>query len=112
MITTPSAISQRKLKVTGIVQGVGFRPFVYRLARDHRLSGWVCNTSTGVEIQVEGAAPAVDSFVRRLSADAPSLARIDAILQLDAEPWSQEGFRILASQSQAATEALIPADVS
>ncbi|MHB8070263.1 MAG: carbamoyltransferase HypF [Desulfobaccales bacterium] len=98
--------------MTGIVQGVGFRPFVYRLARDHHLAGWVCNTSSGVEIQVEGAAYAVDSFVRKLSANAPSLARIDAILQLEAEPWSQEGFRILASQSQTATEALIPADVS
>lgn len=112
MITTPDAISQRKLKVTGIVQGVGFRPFVYRLARDHHLAGWVCNTSSGVEIQVEGAAAAVDSFVRKLSADAPSLARIDAILQLDAEPWSREGFRILVSKNLAATEALIPADVS
>ena len=111
-ITTPGAISQRKLKVTGIVQGVGFRPFIYRLAQDHRLAGWVCNTSSGVEIQVEGAAPAVDSFVRRLSADAPSLARIDAILQVDAEPWGREGFCILESQNLAGTEALIPADVS
>jgi hydrogenase maturation protein HypF len=112
MITNPGAISQRKLRVTGIVQGVGFRPFVYRLARDHHLAGWVCNTSAGVEIQVEGAAPAVDSFVRQLSADAPPLARIDAILPLAAEPWGREGFCILESQDLAATEAVIPADVS
>jgi hydrogenase maturation protein HypF len=110
--TNPGAISQRKLRVTGIVQGVGFRPFVYRLARDHHLAGWVCNTSRGVEIQVEGAAPAVDSFVRQLAADAPSLARIEAILPLAAEPWGREGFCILESQDLAATEALIPTDVS
>jgi hydrogenase maturation protein HypF len=111
-LTTPGTISQRKLRVTGIVQGVGFRPFVYRLARDHHLAGWVCNTSSGVEIQVEGAAQALDSFVRKLSADAPALAKIDAILPLAAEPWGREGFCILESQNLAATEAMIPADVS
>jgi hydrogenase maturation protein HypF len=111
-ITTPGTISQRKLRVTGIVQGVGFRPFVYRLARYHNLAGWVCNTSSGVEIQVEGSPPALDSFVRKLSADAPSLARIDAVLHLEAEPGGQEDFCILESKNLTATEAIIPADVS
>jgi hydrogenase maturation protein HypF len=98
--------------VTGIVQGVGFRPFVYRLARNHNLAGWVCNTSKGVEIQVAGPPETLETFVRQLSADAPALARIDAVLPLEAEPLSQEGFRILESQSLTGTEALIPADVS
>ncbi len=59
-----------------------------------------------------GAPQAVDSFVRKLAADAPSLARIDAVQHLEAEPWGREGFRILESKSLAGTEALIPADVS
>lgn len=111
-LTTPVTLSQRKLRVTGIVQGVGFRPFVYRLARNHKLNGWVCNTSHGVEIQVAGSPESLEIFVRELSADAPALARIDTVLPLEAEPWGEEGFRILESQSLSRTEALIPADVS
>jgi len=98
--------------VTGIVQGVGFRPFVYRLARNHNLAGWVCNTSRGVEIQVAGPPETLETFVRQLSADAPALARIEAVTALEAEPLSQEGFRILDSRSLTGTEALIPPDVS
>ena len=98
--------------MTGIVQGVGFRPFVYRLARNHRLAGWVCNTSNGVEIQVAGPPESLESFVRRLSADAPALARIDQVLHLEAGPLEEGDFRILESQNLSGTEALIPADVS
>ncbi|MBI4796657.1 MAG: carbamoyltransferase HypF [Deltaproteobacteria bacterium] len=111
-MTASGTLSQRKLRVTGIVQGVGFRPFVYRLARNHNLAGWVCNTSRGVEIQVAGPPESLESFVQKLSTDAPALARIDAVLPLEAEPWGQEDFRILESQNLAGTEALIPADVS
>jgi len=71
------------------VQGVGFRPFVYRLARIHNLAGWVCNTSNGVEIQVAGPSASLEIFVRKLSADAPALARIDAVQHLEAEPWAR-----------------------
>jgi len=91
---------------------VGFRPFVYRLARNHRLAGWVCNTSNGVEIQVAGPPESLESFVRRLSADAPALARIDQVLHLEAGPLEEGDFRILESQNLSGTEALIPADVS
>jgi len=111
-VTASGSLSQCKLRVTGIVQGVGFRPFVYRLARNHNLAGWVCNTSNGVEIQVAGPPASLESFVQKLATDAPALARIDAVLPLAAEPWDQEGFRILESQNLAGTEALIPADVS
>ncbi|MFZ5453260.1 MAG: carbamoyltransferase HypF [Thermodesulfobacteriota bacterium] len=112
MLTAPGTLSQRKLRVTGIVQGVGFRPFVYRLALNHNLAGWVCNTSGGVEIQVAGSPQSLEIFVRELAAEAPALARIDAVLPLEAESWGEEGFRILESQSLSRTEALIPADVS
>ncbi|MGP7987099.1 MAG: carbamoyltransferase HypF [Desulfobaccales bacterium] len=104
--------SGKKLKVTGVVQGVGFRPFVYRLARAHQLAGWVRNTSTCVEIEVEGASASLEQFIRQLATEAPNLARIEAVVARDAEPRGRSGFTILESRTQAATAALIPADVS
>jgi hydrogenase maturation protein HypF len=64
------------LRVRGVVQGVGFRPFVFRLARAHGLAGWVLNAGEGVQIHVEGPAPALDSFVAELAAHPPPAARI------------------------------------
>ncbi len=69
----------RKIHVTGIVQGVGFRPFVYQIATRANLHGWVANTSAGVEIEVEGETPALDEFVRALRADKPPLASVDSV---------------------------------
>jgi len=69
----------RKVHITGVVQGVGFRPFVYGLATRHELAGWVCNTSAGVDIEVEGAPEVLDSFVAALTAEAPPLARIETV---------------------------------
>src|SRR5215472_10028791 len=57
----------RLVRVRGIVQGVGFRPFVFRLARENALSGWVLNEEEGVEIHVEGSEPCLDAFVRGLT---------------------------------------------
>ncbi|MCX5892952.1 MAG: carbamoyltransferase HypF, partial [Deltaproteobacteria bacterium] len=108
----PETISRKKLQVTGVVQGVGFRPFIYRLAQAHRLAGWVCNTSTCVEIEVEGPRRSLQSFVEALTAQAPDLARVDRVVALEAKPHGHAGFVILASRHRGATEALIPADVS
>ncbi len=75
---TPS--SQRiRIAVSGIVQGVGFRPFLHRLARKYRLNGWVRNTSSGVELELEGAAAALDGFVADLRHEAPPLAVVEDI---------------------------------
>lgn len=108
----PEKLSAKKLQVSGVVQGVGFRPFVYRLAREHQLAGWVCNTSRCVEIVVEGRPWYLDRFLSRLSSQAPALARIDALVVEEAEPQGREGFAILESRRLPGTEALIPADVS
>ncbi|MBM4274338.1 MAG: carbamoyltransferase HypF [Deltaproteobacteria bacterium] len=108
----PEKLSGKKLQVSGVVQGVGFRPFVYRLAREHHLAGWVCNTSRCVEIVVEGRPASLDSFVRRIASQAPALARIDSLVVEEAEPQGREGFAILESRRLPGTEALIPADVS
>jgi len=59
------------IRVRGVVQGVGFRPFVFRLAQANMLAGWVLNDGEGVEIHLEGARPALDEFVRALAVERP-----------------------------------------
>ena len=61
--------SARDIRVRGVVQGVGFRPFVFHLAQTNTLTGWVLNDADGVEIHLEGAEPALDEFVRSLRAE-------------------------------------------
>ncbi len=70
---------RRSIAVKGIVQGVGFRPFVYRLAQNHKLRGWVLNSSSGVTVEVEGPIRRVDAFVKSISTKGPANARIDSV---------------------------------
>jgi len=105
-------LARKKLKVTGVVQGVGFRPFVYRLARLHHLAGWVCNTSRCVEIEIEGPPASLAGFIVQLQQEAPALARIDAVTSRNTPPEGVAGFAIRESRHLAATEALIPPDVA
>ncbi len=74
-----SEIRRAKLHITGIVQGVGFRPFVYALANRFALAGWVRNTSAGVEIEVDGTSEELEAFVSALKSEVPPLARIDRL---------------------------------
>ena len=76
------------VRVRGVVQGVGFRPFVHRLASRHALSGWVRNRENGVEIVIAGNAEALEAFVRELRADAPPLAQI---AELETAPYDAAG---------------------
>ncbi len=69
-------IQRHRILVHGIVQGVGFRPFVHRLAKDCALAGFVHNSSTGVVVEVEGLPDRLMNFQRRLHAEAPALAKI------------------------------------
>lgn len=87
------------IHVKGIVQGVGFRPFVYHLATQLGLTGWVMNTSAGVEIEVDGAATALRQFIRRLKDDAPTLARIDEISSTKRPALNFTTFEIRDSES-------------
>ena len=80
-------MERRAVTVRGLVQGVGFRPYVYLLASHHRLAGFVRNQSGLVHIEVEGEPPALDRFCRDLSDHAPSLAAIDEIA------WEPLGYR-------------------
>jgi hydrogenase maturation protein HypF len=93
-VATPSALARRAIRVRGAVQGVGFRPFVWRLANELRLAGFVRNDAQGVAIEVQGEPHALDRFVDRLTGEAPALARIDAVEADDAPPASARGFVI------------------
>lgn len=88
-----------RLHITGIVQGVGFRPFVYNLANRLGLSGWVRNTSAGVDIEVDGAPGDLEIFVRAIRDEAPPLSRIDEVSVTQQRANGFSGFRILESES-------------
>ena len=105
-LSAPIPLARMRLGVTGLVQGVGFRPFVYRLAQSHNLAGWVRNTSRGVEIEVEGPPATLDLFIRQLSQEAPALARVEGVISEETDPLAQETFEILESESLPGTDDL------
>src|SRR5262252_4394931 len=71
-----SSLARVSISIRGAVQGVGFRPFVYRLATELGLTGWVCNSNAGVHIEAEGRKGVVDEFLIRLSSERPPHASI------------------------------------
>jgi hydrogenase maturation protein HypF len=103
---------RRRIHVSGIVQGVGFRPFVYRLAARHHLAGQIANTAKGVVIEVQGMPEAVDDFVARLPAEAPPLALITHIDVTEISLDGDSKFRILPSEKSEAVRTLIPPDIA
>lgn len=100
-----------RLRVRGIVQGVGFRPFVYRLAADHALGGWVLNDADGVEIHVEGAEEAIRAFARRLAKEAPAAAAIASIETTRVPCGAFDRFEIRESAGRAHPTARISPDL-
>ena len=80
-----ASLIRKGVDVAGIVQGVGFRPFVYRLANECGLTGVISNTPAGVSIEVQGEAEAVEKFLERLPKEIPPLARITGFTPRDAE---------------------------
>ena len=110
--TTEQSSKLARISVRGIVQGVGFRPFVYGLAIRHGLKGWVYNTSGDVRIEVEGEAEAVDQFTAALEKRAPPLARIDNVAIEYLVPVGHQEFVIRPSQAQEGKCQLISPDVA
>ena len=105
------------IHVTGIVQGVGMRPFVYREAMAHGICGWVLNAGDGVHIEAHASVEALDGFVAALSEHAPAAARVEHVELMDLAPgdWdaaSEQGFRIVASQDQTAHTTLVSPDIA
>jgi hydrogenase maturation protein HypF len=98
--------------VRGVVQGVGFRPFVYRLALEEGLAGSIGNDTGGVTIEVEGPAERVEAFRRRLEAEAPPLSRIDSVAVRETPATGETGFHIIASEASGHVSTGIPADAA
>ena len=105
------------IHVTGIVQGVGMRPFVYREAMAHGICGWVLNAGDGVHIEAHAPGEALDEFVDALSEHAPAASRVEHVEVVDLAPgnWdaaNERDFRIVASQDQTAHTTLISPDIA
>jgi hydrogenase maturation protein HypF len=109
---TGQSLKSASISVRGIVQGVGFRPFVYGLAVKHKLSGWVCNTSEDVRIEIEGEAEAVEQFALELKTKAPPLARIENVAVEHHSRHGYKSFEIRQSQAQEGKYQLISPDIA
>lgn len=106
-------LAQRvRVEVDGTVQGVGFRPFVYRLARELDLAGWISNKSDGVLIEVEGAIRAVETFLHRLETDAPASARVEALRTAVIPLQDETSFSIRTSMDSGQRTLVIPPDLA
>ena len=105
------------IHVTGIVQGVGMRPFVYREAMAHGICGWVLNAGDGVHIEAHALNESLDEFVAALSEHAPAASRVEHVEVMDLasgdwDPTNEQGFRIVASQDQTAHTTLVSPDIA
>ena len=103
---------RHRVRVAGVVQGVGFRPFVHRLATRLSLTGHVGNDTQGVVVEVEGAVAAVAEFEARLVTDAPPLARIFRVDATPVEARHDDRFRIIESQATGAVGTFVSPDVA
>ncbi len=105
-------VARRGVLVCGVVQGVGFRPFVYRLAHEESLAGFIANDTEGVTIEIEGPTARVEAFLARLRTETPSLARIDSVAVRALTATGEMGFRIVSSQVKGPVSTGIPADAA
>ena len=100
------------VEVRGVVQGVGFRPFVYRLALEEGLAGQIGNDTDGVRIEIEGSDESVGAFLRRLRLEAPPLSRIDSVAVRDLSLTGDAEFSIVSSEIRGRVSTGIPADAA
>jgi len=110
-VSTPTA-TRARVHVGGIVQGVGFRPFVHALAEELTLSGFVGNDATGVVVEVEGPTEAVDAFVVAVRERPPALAVVESVATTVLPPTGERGFVIAASTSTGVRHALVSPDTA
>jgi hydrogenase maturation protein HypF len=107
-LASHTAAARRRFEITGIVQGVGFRPFVGLLAARHDLAGHVRNTGAGVEVEVEGRDDALDLFAAALRDQAPAAAQVEHVDEVVLAPRGDSGFRIAASRPDGGAPAIGP----
>ena len=102
----------KRIHIRGVVQGVGFRPFVFNLAERMGVCGWVLNNSSGVEVEAEAPPEVLEAFLAALQAEAPPRARIESLAVEEAAPQGYEGFAIRHSQRQEGQYQLISPDIA
>ena len=102
----------KKLNITGVVQGVGFRPFIYQLANRYHLNGFICNNTAGVSIELEGEERAIEAFVEALHSELPPLSRIDTLSSEDAPYVGYTSFQILQSRTESQKTTLVSPDIA
>ncbi len=107
-----TVILRARIAIRGAVQGVGFRPFVYRLASELGLAGWVLNSAQGVFIEVEGEKPALDTFLLRLERERPPRASVQSLECSLLDPASYRGFEIRESAAGGDTTTLVLPDIA
>ncbi|WP_246113807.1 carbamoyltransferase HypF [Streptomyces montanus] len=110
--TLAPATRRSRIVVRGVVQGVGFRPYLYGLATELRLSGRVSNTGDGVVVEVEGEAGAVARFRDRIAAEAPPLAQVESVDALDVPAVGDSGFTIVPSKTGGPARTLVAPDTA
>ena len=108
----PEELHRKRIHVRGIVQGVGFRPWVFNLAEQFHLAGSVRHTPDGVLIEVEGRASAIAQFMQTLESNPPPLAQISSVIAENVAPQAETGFTILESVETALEAVLVSPDVS
>ncbi|MFH7860313.1 MAG: acylphosphatase, partial [Candidatus Aenigmatarchaeota archaeon] len=101
-----------RIKVSGIVQGVGFRPFVYRLATSLKLNGFVKNMVTGVLIEIEGSKKSIEIFLKRIKEDKPSISKIENIQVAFLSPIGYKNFEISKSSEDLGEVSLVSPDIA
>jgi hydrogenase maturation protein HypF len=104
-------VKRFSVHVRGAVQGVGFRPFVYRLANRLNLKGWVVNNPSGVEIEIEGPLGRLESFLEDLRGEKPPMALIQSLEHTVLEPSGYEGFEIRESSEDEEKTVLVLPDI-
>ena len=111
--TSEAAVRVRlRLRVSGLVQGVGFRPYVHRLATGLALNGHVGNDTQGVFIEIEGTTKATEEFVQRLVVDAPGAARIEDVFARPMTPNGVTGFTIVESEDRGRVRTFVSPDIA
>jgi len=112
VITSAVPHLRKRISIRGVVQGVGFRPFVFRLAQELRVGGFVLNSSAGVVVEAEASDEAIAVLIDRLQRERPPLASIDSILIADLAPRGERSFTIVDSAAVAGEFALVSPDVA
>ncbi|MDD4859796.1 MAG: acylphosphatase, partial [Dehalococcoidales bacterium] len=111
-MTRVPTLTGAHVSVRGVVQGVGFRPFIYQLAHKHNLKGWVCNTSADVQIEVEGEAAGLEKFLQEMSEQSPPRAHIEDVAVTRQPPAGYKDFTIRESFAEEGKYQLVSPDIA